>query len=333
MTGAGKSEFYDSGFETSKPPVYLRGVLGQEPELSKIAVKGIVPGSPAAHSGLKPGDEIYSFAGESLNRSGRTLYQALFHLYEGHPPTVTVGVKRGALAQEVTLEPDYDPAHVVLGIQYGFIRPDGRRAKNVQFLKRETSREGIEHDAVYDFRDTTRVSTKCHWWGGKILVVEWDLFNDRKTPLPIRLNQIIVKDQKGNPLEPMDPETVVNMIYNKEAVDAVMEARFHWKKKEAELAYNEMALLREELAHNNIRDTDVPPKSRFYGTLFYAMTPLQPPVSISAKFGKEKFSLKFEFGKEIEVHSYPAPENPASSQSDFQETSSGGSSEDYDVLL
>ena len=333
MTGAAKSEFYDPNFETSKPPVYLKGILGTEPELSKIAVKGIVPGSPAAQSGLRRGDEILSFAGENLNRSGRTLYRALFHLYEGQPQTVPVGVKRGAETQEVLLAPDYNPAHVVLGIQYGFIRPDGRRLGNVQFVKREVSQEGIEHDAIYDFRDTIRVSTKCHWWGRRILVVEWDLFNDRNTPLQVRLNQITVKDQKGNLLEPIDSETAANMIYNKEAIDAVMEAPFSWKKKEAEQAYNEMAQLREELAHHNIRDTDVPSKSRFYGTLYYAMTPVQPPVFISAKFGKEKFSSKFEFNKEIAVHSYAAPENSVSGQPDSQETSPGGSSEDSDVLL
>ncbi len=333
MTGAAKSEFYDSNFETSKPPVYLKGVLGAEPELSKIAVKDIVADSPAAHSGLKRGDEIFSFAGENLNRSGRTLYQALFNLYQGRPQTVAIGVKRGAAIQEVMLEPDYDPSHVVLGIQYGFIRPDGRRLGNVQFLKRETSQEGIEHDAVYDFRDTIRVSTKCHWWGEKILVVEWDLFNDRETPLQVRLNQITVKDQKGNLLESIDSETAASMIYNKEAIDAVMEAQFSWKKKEAEQAYNEMAQLRKELAHNNIRDTDVPSKNRFYGTLYYAMTPVQPPVFISAKFGKEKFSSKFEFNKEIAMHSYAAPENSVSGQPDSQETSLGGPSEDSDVLL
>ena len=334
MIGAGKSEFYDANFESAKPPVYLKGVLGEEPELSKIAVRSIVPDSPAAHGGLRRGDEILSFAGEDLNHSARSLYQALYHLYETQSSSLTLEVNRAGEKQAVTLEPDYDPSHIVLGIQYGFIQPGGRRLRSVQFLKKEVSPEGVEHEAVYDFRDPLRVSAKCHWWGGKILVVEWDIFNDHKTNrLPIRLDQIKVTDQKGNALELLDPESVVHTIYNMEALHSVTEARFHWKKKEAGQILEQVSQLRDELSHYQITDGEVAPKTRFYGTLYYAMTPVQAPVSISAAFGKEKYHLKFTFDKEIASHYYPEPETPSEETAPPEETAPGGSSEDYDVLL
>lgn len=334
MTGAGKSEFYDTNFETSKPPVYLSGILGEESELSKISVRGIVPDSPAARSGLRRGDEILSFEGQSLNRSARTLYQSLFHLYESQSPTLALQIRRKGEKQEITLQPDYDPSHVVLGIQYGFIEPDGQRTRSVQFVKREVSPEGVEHDAIYDFRDLIRVSTKCHWWGGKILVVEWDIFNDQKTsPLAIRIDQITVKDQKGNPLQALDPEAMTGLIYNKEAIWSVNEAGFHWKKKEAQQMLEEMQQLQEELTRFSMKDTDLPAKNRFYGVLYYSMSPVQPPVSISTKFGKEKFSSKFEFGQQIVSHSYPEPETAPEEKQEPTEGVPPEPTGDYDILL
>lgn len=87
---------------TTNDPVLTRGFLGVELASGEaIAVKAVLPKSPAAEAGLQPGDRITEFADKPVS-AVRDLYPLAAKVTDGK--TVRIAIRRGEETKTLTLK-------------------------------------------------------------------------------------------------------------------------------------------------------------------------------------------------------------------------------------
>lgn len=291
---SGCATLYDKSFLDSTPPVYLDAVLGPEEKLSAIEIQEVIPNSPADKAGFKPGDRIIYVNGEEVGSSARKLYKAFMDSCEKRFRELKVVLRRDGGARQISLDPADQFFKGNYGMRFKFTRDDGRRLKNAIFSKSYVSGDGIHHDAVYNVSRDVRLRTDCHLWGDKLLVIQFNLFNDSvKKNLHFNIKDVTVSNRWGSSLEPLSTEEIVNGVYNVPEIDTEKNRFFSLKKHQAKKLSAELNALHWELNTHRLKTGDIPPLNVGYGSFIYLFNPGHSPVTIRVKLGGKVFSAQY----------------------------------------
>lgn len=285
---------YDKSFLDTTPPVYLDAVLGPEEKISSIEIQKVIPNSPADKAGFKPGDRIIYVNGEEVSGSARKLYKTLMDTCEKRFREVKIVIRREGSARQISMDPADQFFKGNYGMRFKLVQGEEKILKNTVFSKSYVSGDGIRHDAVYNVGRDVRLRTDCHLWGDKLLVIQFNLFNDSvKKNLHVDVKDVTVSNRWGSALEPLSTEEIVNGVYNVAEIDTAKDRFFSLKKRKAKRLSAELNALHWELNTHRLKSGDIPPLNVGYGSFIYLFNPGHSPVTVRVKLGSEVFSAQY----------------------------------------
>lgn len=291
---SGCGTLYDQSFLDSNPPVYLDTVLGPDEKLSRVEIENVISPSPASKAGFKKGDRVLFINGEDANLSARALHKTLMDSGEKRIREIRFVIKREGRAKRIYMPPEDPYFKGNYGLHFRMFREDGKGLKDIAFVKQYVSGDGFRYDAVYNIGERTRLRTDCHVWGEKLLIVQFNIFNDSiKKNLHFDTKKVTVSDRWGEALEPLSTEEIVNGIYDVDRINEVKDRKLHWKKRAAKKLSAEINALHWELNTHRLKGGDIPPLNVAYGSLIYLLNPGHSPVTVRVKVGGEKFSAQY----------------------------------------
>ncbi len=318
---SGCGTLYDKSFLDTNLPVYLDAVLGPDGKLSGVQIKSVVPDSPAAKAGFKEGDSLLYINGEEVGTSARKLYKVLINSGEKRIGEIRAVVKREGTATRINMAPEDPDFKGRYGMRFRLLCEDGKDLKEIALVKQYVSDDGIRYDAIYNVGEKARLRTDCHVWGEKLLVIQFNIFNDSvKKPLHFDFAGITVSDRWGSALEPLSTDEIVHGIYDMNRINAIKDRTLHWQKRQAKKLSAEANALYWELNTHRLESGDIPPLNIGYGSLIYLLNPGYSPVTVHAKIGGEDFSAQY-------VMPQPLPEAPG------EEARRVTSIKEYDTLF
>lgn len=291
---AGCATLYDNSFLDSKPPVYFNAVLGPEEKLSSVEVLSVIPDSPAAKAGFRKGDLILYINGEEVKNSARELHKILMDACEKRISDVRSVIKREGTVKRIDMAPADPFLKGLYGLKFKLTRESGKELKAFSFVKQYVTEDGLQYDAVYNVADNLRLRTNCHLWGGKLLVIQFDVFNDStEKNLHIDPKDVTVSDRWGRSLEPLSTDEIVNGIYNVGRINEIKGKWFYLQGRKAGQLSAELNGLHWELNTHRFKARDIPPLNVSYGSLIYLLNPGYSPVTVRVKLGQRNFSAQY----------------------------------------
>lgn len=291
---AGCATLYDNSFLDSTPPVYFNAVLGPEEKLSSVEVLSVIPESPAAKAGFRKGDLILYINGEEVRHSARELYKILMDACEKRISDVRSVIKRKGTVKRIDMAPADPFLKGLYGLNFKLTRESGKELKAFSFVKQYVTDDGLQYDAVYNVAGKMRLRTNCHLWGGKLLVIQFDVFNDStEKNLHVDPKDVTVSDRWGRTLEPLSTEEIVSGIYNVGRINEIKGKWFYLQGRKAQHLSAELNGLHWELNTHRFKPGEIPPLNVGYGSLIYLLSPGHSPVTVRVKAGQRYFLSQY----------------------------------------
>ena len=291
---AGCATLYDNSFLDSNPPVYLNAVLGPEEKLSSVEVLSVMPESPAAKAGFRKGDKLLYINGEEVRDSARTLHRVLMDACEKRISDVRSVVKRKGTVKRIDMPPADPFLKGLYGLNFKLTGESGKELKEFSYVKQYVTGDGLQYDSVYSVAGKMRLRTNCHLWGGKLLLIQFDVFNDStEKKLHFDPKDVTVSDRWGRALEPLSTEEIVNGIYNVGRINEIKGKWFYLQRWKAKQLSVELNGLHWELNTHRLKAGDIPPLNVGYGSLIYLLSPDHSPVTVRVKAGRRYFSAQY----------------------------------------
>lgn len=291
---AGCATLYDNGFLDSNPPVYLNAVLGPEEKLSSVEVLSVIPKSPAAKAGFRKGDKLLYINGEEVRDSARTLHRVLMDACEKRISDVRSVIKRKGAVKRIDMPPADPFLKGLYGLIFKLTGESGKELKEFSYVKQYITDDGLQYDAVYSVAGKMRLRTNCHLWGGKLLLIQFDVLNDStEKKLHFDPKDVTVSDRWGRTLEPLSTEEIVNGIYDVGRINEIKGKWFYLQSRKAKQLSAELNGLHWELNTHRLKAGDIPPLNVGYGSLIYLLSPGHSPVTVRVKAGRRYLSSQY----------------------------------------